>query len=111
MQSNDSLALKDSLEIMCNGSLIKYCEKNIIESRTANSLQSPELADECDTSEILPQVSLRVQRSRIDLSPLKQRLPISKRARKRRHSSTLSGQYTQEEPDFQMHQSMTRHHG
>lgn len=74
-------------------------------------LQSPELADECDTSDVPPQVNHRTHSARGDMSPLKQRLPSSKRARKRRHSSNLSNKFPREEPDYQMHIAPSCCHG
>lgn len=65
-------------------------------------LQSSELADEFDGAAAVPRMSMPVSERKPVVSPIGTRLPSSKRARKRRHSSAPSMHYPRQEPAYQM---------
>ena len=71
-------------------------------SQTAHlpAVQSSELADEFDGAVAVPRMSVAERKPVV--SPIGSRLPSSKRARKRRHSSAPSMHYPREEPAYQI---------
>ncbi len=65
-------------------------------------VQSSELADEFDGATPIARLSMPASEKKVAISPVGTRLPGSKRARKRRHSSTPSMHYPREESAYQM---------